>query len=454
MPTPDHHFLDVLPHEAPVSDYDHATALWQRAQSILVVCRPTETIDSLAAALCLRQLAQHTDQHLTIVSLAPIPREQQFLPQSDDIRTKLAEGRELIIRVATSQAELDRIKYTVDDGFVHIHLTPKEGQFLDHNTEVLTSIDQYDLIITLDCQSPADMGPLYTQHTDLWAQTPILNLSANPKNQDYGTTNLIEPHYSTTCEVVWEWLKHMQRPKNLSPTSLSLLLTGVISHTGRFLEPHTTAHALNTAAQLQALGAQHTEIIDHLYKQKSLPTLKLWGAILSRLQFDPVLRCAWSSVRLNDLTPAGLSLGNITDELLRHIDGADVVVLFREGQTEHTIEVRASGRAHLFHALTASTPHKRVARHHGVDLIIPDGSFDHVQAAFLQSLQSFMQHRLQLDSSITLSPISVQLPPAHSTPLAPVMAAFSAVTAPAQGSSTPSAPASVPFQTITQESRA
>ena len=140
----------------------------------------------------------------------------------------------------------------------------------------------------------------------------------------------------------------------------TLLLAGIITDTGSFQHSNTTPNAFAVAAELLDYGARQQEIIKHVYKTKSLATLKLWGQVLSKIQFDKDYRFVWSTVSQKDLAETGADMedtGAIIDELLNNAPGAEVVALIKEkvpgelvsvSLRTTTDEVDASALARLF----------------------------------------------------------------------------------------------------------
>jgi phosphoesterase RecJ-like protein len=110
-------------------------------------------------------------------------------------------------------------------------------------------------------------------------------------------------------------------------------LTGIVSDTGSFQHANTTPKSLTVAAQLVALGAKQQDIIKYLFKTKSYETLKLWGQVLSNLQYVEPLRLVWAGVSHADIGASGATVEGLTgliDELMTSVPGADVIILLSE----------------------------------------------------------------------------------------------------------------------------
>jgi len=113
----------------------------------------------------------------------------------------------------------------------------------------------------------------------------------------------------------------------------TLLLVGIITDTGSFQHSNTSPEAFEVAAELLDRGARQQEIIKHVFKTKSLATLKLWGRVLSQIKYKPELKLVYSTISLQDLEETGTTpddSGGIIDELMTHAPDAEVVMLLKE----------------------------------------------------------------------------------------------------------------------------
>ena len=128
-------------------------------------------------------------------------------------------------------------------------------------------------------------------------------------------------------------------PGNFDADVATCLLTGLISDTASFKNTNTTPKSLTISAQMLAAGARQQEIIQNLYKTRPIQTLKLWGKLLSGLEYDAEHRVVYTSVTNNDLQTAKASLEDVQivlDELLSSTPGTDIVVVLVENNGKVT----------------------------------------------------------------------------------------------------------------------
>ena len=107
----------------------------------------------------------------------------------------------------------------------------------------------------------------------------------------------------------------------------------MVSKTRSFKTPAVTPRSLDFAGELVGLGAKREEIIKHLYRSRSLGTLKLWGVILARLRDDTENGIVWSYLKEEDFKAVKSDeedLEGVIDELIVNAPDTKVIVLFYE----------------------------------------------------------------------------------------------------------------------------
>ena len=332
--------------------------------------------DSLGSALALYKVLQKLNKKVTVLSAEPVPKDLKFLPLIEELGGE-AGGNEFLITVNTNVKE---VRHEIMPGKVNIFVSPEEGESITKGQVSLGgNLDEYDLLVTVDTGDLQQLGRFYEENTELFHKLPLINIDHHASNSEFGTINHIDITASATTEMLLPMIQRleMQTGQTLMDADIAtLLLAGIITDTGSFQHSNTTPKAFSVAADLLDYGARQQEIIKNVYKTKSLNMLKLWGQVLSKIQFAKDYRFVWSTVSQKDLEETGADLddiGAIIDELLNNAPGAEVVALIKEKKPglmscslrTTTNEVDASAIAGLF----GGGGHKRAAgcRVKGVD---------------------------------------------------------------------------------------
>ena len=310
-----------------------AIELINRANNILIVPgRPDG--DSIGSALSLLMVFKKLNKNVSVAVMEPVGQAYRFLPDVSEVSNTVSGTRDFIITLDSPNTETDKLSYNFDDGKLNIIIAPKKGQYKPEDVTCRQGDFKYDLVITLDAPYQSQLGEIYERHTALFQEVPLINIDHHASNAYFGTVNLVDLTATSTAEILIGLVEALGN--NLIDSDVATcLLTGIIADTGSFQNANTTPKSLTVAAQLVGLGARQQEIIKHLFKTKSLATLKLWGQILSNIQFDSTHKFVWALCGFNDLQTSGADEGafsGLIDELMTSVPGADVVLLLSERQ--------------------------------------------------------------------------------------------------------------------------
>ncbi len=312
-----------------------AVSLITRSQKILVVPGKPDG-DSIGSALAMMQTLRKLNKEVAVATLDPITESFNFLPGIQEITSELDGQRDFIITLTNAAAEPEKLSYNYTEGHLNIVITPKAGTYSSDNVTFTQSGFKYDLIVTVDAPDFHMLGAIYEQHPDLFRETPLLNLDHHASNAYFGAVNIVDLTATSTGEMLVAIIEALN--VEIDADMATGLLTGIIADTGSFQHANTTPKSLTVAAQLVAAGAKQQEIIKYLFKTKSLNALKLWGKILSGIQFDPAHKLVWATVSQAQLAETGATshdVDGLIDELLTSVPGAEVVLLLSEKDDGH-----------------------------------------------------------------------------------------------------------------------
>ncbi|MBI5411738.1 bifunctional oligoribonuclease/PAP phosphatase NrnA [Candidatus Peregrinibacteria bacterium] len=292
--------------------------------------------DALSSVLTMYMILKGLGKEVTAVCSDPVPDVFRFLPTTDVLRNSLG-GPDFIITLDCTKTPLDKLKYNLEGNKVNIVLTPKSGVFNEKDISFnYSKAGTFDAIMVFDCGDLEQLGKLYENNVEMFYDTPVVNIDHHASNTQFGVLNLVSPVAASTTEILYELIQAMEadvKKKLLTPDIATLLLAGIITDTGSFQNPNTSPKSMEIAAKLLDEGARQQEIIRHIYKTKSLSTLKVWGIVLSKIHVDPIYRMVWSTVSKRDLEEAEATseeVSGIIDDLLTNAPGAEVVFLVKE----------------------------------------------------------------------------------------------------------------------------
>lgn len=163
-------------------------------------------------------------------------------------------------------------------------------------------------------------------------------------NQRFGTVNLVDTDAAATAVVVRR-LAH-ELGWRLDRDAAICLYTGLVTDTGRFRYPNTTAKVFHLAEELAAFDIPIARIEWELFEKHRFDYLRLVGAALdrARLDVDSGLVTAWCTT--GDLDRFGVTFDETEGliDIIRQAAEADVSCVLREAPGEGVrVSLRSTG---------------------------------------------------------------------------------------------------------------
>jgi phosphoesterase RecJ-like protein len=184
----------------------------------------------------------------------------------------------------------------------------------------------FDLCISLDCSDLRRLGRLSQMPT--FGSTPLLNIDHHMTNLNFGAVNLVDPHASSTAEVVLRLLEYMTVP--LDAQMATCLLTGIVTDTRGFRTSNVTVQVMEAVLRLIKAGASLPYITHHGLNLRPTVAILLWRAAMALLQIED--RVIWTSIPLATRRATGYT-GDGDAGLVSFLvsaEDADVAVVFVE----------------------------------------------------------------------------------------------------------------------------
>lgn len=318
-----------------LSEKQQIIELLRQSKNILLTTHVNPDGDALGSMIAFYLVLRKLGKFVTAVSPTEIPEVFNFLPQIKKITSEFRGAKDFIVTLDLTNAEIDKLGYkkNLEKNKLNIVITPKSGNFSPEDISFSYGKAKFDLIFVLDAPNLDRIGPVYDENTDLFYETPVVNIDHHPGNDHFGKINWVDLTATSTSEILVSLIEALSREKQLLDVDIATcLLTGITTDTASFQNTNTTPKSLTVAAQLVAAGARQQEIIQKIYKTKALSTLKLWGLILSRVQQEPE-SFVYSSVSAKDFTLTGAQESQtqgVIDELLKTVPGIDFALLLSE----------------------------------------------------------------------------------------------------------------------------
>jgi phosphoesterase RecJ-like protein len=151
---------------------------------------------------------------------------------------------------------------------------------------------------------------------------------------------------SSTCEMIYDFIVQSGHSNLLNLEIAQCLYTGLMTDTGSFRFPSTTASVHKIVAHLKEIGLQHSKIHEYIYDQGSEARLKFMGnAFLNRMQVFPEYHTAIMAIPKTDIYKFDLKTGD-TEGLVNYllsIQGIKLAAIVIDREEERKWSFRSKG---------------------------------------------------------------------------------------------------------------
>jgi phosphoesterase RecJ-like protein len=210
--------------------------------------------------------------------------------------------------------------------------------------KVVGLIESSELIFCLDFSSThrlKKMEPLILSAT---AQKILIDHHLDP--DDFADYQLWDTKAAATAELIYDFILMMDRREQITPDIANCLYAGIMTDTGSFKHPSTTAKVHTIVSDLINLGANVNYVSREIYDTNSHSRLKFLGYALSeKLVVHPELQVAYLTVSKDDFRRFDLKSGD-TEGIVNYalsIRGIVMATIIIEREEEVKLSFRSIG---------------------------------------------------------------------------------------------------------------
>ena len=154
--------------------------------------------------------------------------------------------------------------------------------------------ESWDVVVFLDS---SDINHTRVDTSFVKTQT-IVNIDHHFTNNGYGQLNFVDSHASSTCEIIYKFLKHVGF--EIDRRIATCLLAGIFNDTGGFSNAATNIDSIVIASDLVKHGVKIHQLFNYIANNKSIDGLRLWGVVLSRLKINKEFNIAYTYIKDDD----------------------------------------------------------------------------------------------------------------------------------------------------------
>jgi bifunctional oligoribonuclease and PAP phosphatase NrnA len=226
-------------------------------------------------------------------------------------------------------------------------------------TELLTPPEEFpqqaQVMLTFDTASPDRLGVLQASAA---SAGELIVLDHHASNTSFGTVNLVDPGAAATAVLAADLIARLG--VRLTRDIATGLYAGLVSDTGSFRFPATSAAVHELAARLLETGIEPGAVAHELWDRSPFGFLGLLAAAAGRARLEPAAAAGhglvWTTVTRRDRAKHGLALeaAESVIDVVRRTDEADVAVVLKEDdEGQWQVSARSKGAVDVGSACVA-----------------------------------------------------------------------------------------------------
>lgn len=190
-----------------------------------------------------------------------------------------------------------------------------------------SDIKEYDLAIALDC---GDLKRLKCGEEYFETAKRKVQIDHHGSNTMFGDLNFVNPASPACCEILVEMFSYYG--VNIDKDMGTCLVAGIITDTGGFRYPKTSAETFEFTAELLQKGVNVSDIYKRVQDTKTRANFELTKLVIDRMEILEDGKVTFTYITQEDSKRIGAEVGDHEGlvEIGRDIEGVEVSIFIRE----------------------------------------------------------------------------------------------------------------------------
>ncbi len=207
-----------------------------------------------------------------------------------------------------------------------------------------TSNIEFDCFVILDCSDLTRCAGVAGLNA---CRKPVLNIDHHISNTRSGNINWVDPHSSSTSEMIYRLYKKLQVA--LDKDIATLLYVGILTDTGSFHYSNTTSFTHKAVSELLRYNLDIPQIYRKACENVPFEDIKLLSKILPTIRRDPSGRIVWAYIK-REIFKKKVKYFDLSEyvlSLMRAIKDVEAVLLFKENikdKDQVRVNLRSQGQ--------------------------------------------------------------------------------------------------------------
>ena len=241
--------------------------LIKQANHILLVTGQNPNNDQLSAMVALELILKRAGKQVSAIVTSELPKVAKIL-DTHTISRDLTGIRDFVVRLDTTNVEVDKLRYEVNDKNIEIIVSPFSGNFDAQDASFDYGAYKFDLVIVLGVSQIARIDSILEQNPTIFDGIHLVNIDCHRSNEQYGSVNFVDSGASSVCEMLVGVIESVAQGM-IDYHVATAILAGIMGATQGFTNQSTSAKSLTIAAQMMSGGAKQQDIVNTLFSSQS-----------------------------------------------------------------------------------------------------------------------------------------------------------------------------------------
>ncbi|MFD1550669.1 bifunctional oligoribonuclease/PAP phosphatase NrnA [Putridiphycobacter roseus] len=219
----------------------------------------------------------------------------------------------------------------------------------ENSAEITEKFKAAEIVFALDYNHPSrigDLQPLFLNNNGIKV---MVDHHQNPANEFFDLSFSF-PKICSTCEIIYELIVHIKDQSFVDVPTGEAIYCGIMTDTGSFRFPSTTARTHRIIAELLELGVVNNKVHESVFDTNNIDKIKLNGYALSEkltlLSNLPVAYIALSKAEQTQFKAKKGDTEGLVNKALS-IQGVKMAVFFKEDTDYVKISFRSKGDTYV-----------------------------------------------------------------------------------------------------------
>ena len=214
---------------------------------------------------------------------------------------------------------------------------------------VNTALETAEIIFCLDYNHPSRVGEMEDALVSSKALKIMIDHHQNPAVEDFDIIFSF-PTISSTCELIYEFIVALGFEEKINETIGNPIYCGIMTDTGSFRFPSTTARTHQIISHLISAGVKNHSIHEQVFDVNTISKIKLNGYAMSEkltlLENLPVAYIALTSDELKEYKATKGDTEGLVNKALS-IKGVKMAIFLKEDSGYVKISFRSKGDTYV-----------------------------------------------------------------------------------------------------------